>query len=181
MRKVFALMLTVLICVSLAGVAVAADVFTPSVTYKPAPGLAGAAAEGGCIVITSVQEARKKTTDITQEERDLLIEVYEKLEDGSMKVDGLDEAYVIRDLMDISYAYEGCRMKPEHGNKHLKLAEPGVTAELDLEVNIDKDVDVVVMTYIDGKWAPIESVENNGDGTLTCVFEDFCPVLVAVK
>ena len=45
-------------------------------------------------------------------------------------------------------------------------------AEFDLEVS---------HRLTDGKWESIESIKNNADGTLTCVFEDFCPVLVAVK
>ena len=184
MRKVFSLMLAVLICVSLAGFAFA-DTFTPSVTYKAAPVLVDATMDGedveGCIVVTSVQAARKKSTDITQEERDLLIEVYEKLNDGSMKVDGLDDSYVIRDLMDLSFAFNACREQSDHDKKHEKLAEPGTTAEVRLRLGLGKHADVVIMTYIDGKWESIESIKNNADGTLTCVFEDFCPVLVAVK
>ena len=184
MRKVFALVLAVLICVSLAGFAVA-DTFTPSVTYKAAPVLVSAFMDGedveDCIVVTSVQAARKKTTDITQEERDLLIEVYEKLNDGSMTVEGLDESYVIRDLMDISFKHAACRMAADHGDKSSKLAEDGVVLTTVLDLNIGKNVEVVVMAYIDGEWAPIKSVENNGDGTLTCEFEDICPVLFAVK
>lgn len=183
MRKVFALVLAVLICVSLAGFAVA-DTFTPSVTYKAAPVLVSAFMDGedveDCVEVTSVQAARKKTTDITQEERDLLIEVYEKLNDGSMTVEGLDESYVIRDLMDISFKL-ACRESADHGAKDEVLAKEGVVLTTVLDLNIGKNVEVVVMAYIDGEWAPIKSVENNGDGTLTCEFEDICPVLFAVK
>ncbi|MBR5126033.1 MAG: hypothetical protein IKU68_04780 [Oscillospiraceae bacterium] len=184
MRKVISLVLAVLVCASLAAVAFA-DAFTPSVTYKDAPLMTSAVIDGDtvtdCVVVTSVQAARKGTTDITEEERDLLIEVYEKLNDGSMKVEGLSDEYVIRDLVDISFSNEGCRKQPSHNDKGNHLAQEGIAVNITLNYGIAADVDVVVMTYIDGKWAPIEKVVNNGNGSLTCTFEDLCPVLFAVK
>lgn len=184
MKKVFSLVLALVICVSLA-CPVFADTFTPSVSYKDSPVIVDADMDGedvtDCLVATSVQQAKKKSTDITQEERDLLIDVYEKLSDGSMKVDGLSDDYVIRDLMDLSFEYADCRVLDDHGQKDEKLKQEGITLEVVLDLGIGKKTDVVVMTYIDGKWQPIESVKNNGDGTLTCVFEDICPVLFAVK
>ena len=34
---------------------------------------------------------------------------------------------------------------------------------------------------MNGQWAPVKSVKNNGDGTVTCVFEDICPVAFCVE
>ena len=43
------------------------------------------------------------------------------------------------------------------------------------------DTEVVVLVYRDGEWKPIKSVVNNGDGTLTCEFDYFCPVAFCVR
>ena len=37
------------------------------------------------------------------------------------------------------------------------------------------------MVSLDGQWVEAESVMNNGDGTVTVVFEDICPVAFCVK
>ena len=42
-------------------------------------------------------------------------------------------------------------------------------------------VEVAVFSYVDGEWIEAVSVTNNGDGTVTVVFEDICPVAFAVK
>ena len=37
------------------------------------------------------------------------------------------------------------------------------------------------MTYNDGQWEPIRETRNNGDGTVTCLFEHLCPVAFFVE
>lgn len=184
MKKFFALILALMTCISLASPAFA-DTFTPSVSYKDGPTIVSALLDGkdvdDCVVITTIQEAKKKTTDITQDERDLLLEVYEKLTNGSMKVTGLPEGFVIRELVDVSFEHDDCRILDDHNHKDVQLKKIGSKLEVVFDLDIAKGVEVVVMTYIDGQWAPIESVKNNGDGTITCIFEDICPVLFAVK
>lgn len=195
MKKKFVVALALALCIAIAlPVAALADAFVPSVTYKGGPEvetgssmtdgdgnvIADAETLKGCVIITTVEQARDKVTDISQEDRDLLIEVYEKLKEGEMKlpVDG-----VIRDLVDISFKYNGCRLLPEtHGDKPAGLAQPGVklTLHLDMYQDVEADSGLKVLTYIGETWEEIEEVVINEDGTLTCVFEDICPVAFVV-
>ena len=183
MKKVLCLFTVMLLLTSMALPVIAAD-FVPSITYKGGPEVQSAELDGqgvgDCVVITSIAEAEEKTTDITDEERALLLEVYEKLEDGSMTLP-LDGDYVIRELVDVSFEFSDCREIEEHNHKDQQLKQEKVTLTVVFDLNVSKADEIVVMTYIDGKWEPIESVVNNGDGTITCVFEDVCPVAFAVK
>lgn len=193
MRKVICIMTALLLCATLAFTAMATSIstdFAPSISAKDAPKPGNTIIlrqpgqddvnVGDCVEITSIKQAQEKTTDITQEERDLLLDVYEKIADGSMELP-LKKGYVIRDLVDVSFEYEDCRVKEEHGHKDIALKEEGVVLLVDFVMNIGKNTDLVVMTYIDGEWAEIENVEINGDGTVTCTFEDICPVAFAVR
>ena len=157
--------------------------FVESISYKDAPAVEDATMGGEgvdeCVVVTSIKEAEEKTTDISQEDRDLLLEVYEKLEDGSMTLP-LEGEYVIRDLVDVSFEYEDCRQIEEHGNKPENLAQEGVTLTVTFKMNVGTYEDVLVFVYVDGEWIRVEDVKNNGNGTITCVFEDICPVAFVV-
>jgi hypothetical protein len=193
MRKVICLAAILALCVSLMCPAFAAeDTFVPSIGYKDGPGIIEVE-EGYDIkhlVVTSIKGAKEKTTDIYQEDRDLLLSVYQQLADGSMKLPlegtgsmartgGLTKKYyVIRELVDVSFT-TACR-ESDDGHKQ-KLAEDGVTISLKFHLGVDASTEVLVLTYIDGQWDFIESVTNNGDGTLTCVFEDICPVAFVVR
>lgn len=185
MRKIICLLSTLVLLVSLGVSVLAATGFVPSITYKDGPEITWATFEdedvSDCLVITSIKQATDKTTDITQAERDHLLDVYAKLKDGSMTLP-INEDYVIRELVDVSYKYESCRQQPDtHGDKPTELKEPGKTLTVNFNLGVNAGTEVVVMTYIDGKWEKIQSVVNNGDGTVTCVFEDICPVVFAVK
>lgn len=185
MKKAISLIITLVLCMSLAISAFAAEnTFVPSITYKDGPDIASAEMDGDdvskCLIVTTLKEAEEKTTDITQEERDTLQQVYDDLKDGKTKLP-TDEDYVIRELIDLSFKHDDCREIEEHGHKDQKLKEEGVTLTADFDLGVGKNDEVQVFVYIDGKWQPIESVKNNGDGTITCVFEDICPVAFAVK
>lgn len=170
-------------------VSVAGDAsFVPSVTYKGNPTIISAgsnmAVEGtddikNCIVVTSVTQALTNSTDISQADRDQLLELYEGLKNGTMSLP-LAKNHVIRELVDISFRYEGCEKIDTHGNKGLNLSEDGVTLTLTLSMDLSDGVVPHVMSYIDGKWESIKSVKLNEDGTLTCVFEDIGPVAFVV-
>ena len=90
----------------------------------------------------------------------------------------IEKEYVIRELVDVSFKVKTCR-EPQHGHAE-KLAQEGVTLSVDFDLGLKQGAEVIVMTYINGVWEPIESVTNNQDGTLTCVFEDICPVAFCV-
>lgn len=194
MKKIICMLLAVLLCLGMILPMVAgAQEFVPSVTYKGNPFIVDVDTNmvidgkdwsgdmmDGCIVVTNVTQAREKTTDIMQEERDTLIEVYEALRDGDMTLP-LKEGYVIRELVDISFLYEKCRKIPDHDEKHIQLSKEGTTVTIVFDMELPADLEIVVLTYINDEWTQVEEVVNNGDGTLTCVFEDLCPVAFAVE
>ena len=181
MKKIICMVLALMLCMSLC-LPVMAQEFVPSVTYKGGPNITSISFDGGdfehagksCVVVTNVQQARNKTTDITQEERDALIEAYEALENGEMTLPS-KAGYVVRELVDISFKYDACRQIPEHGDKPAWLAKEGNTVTLTFRLNQTKNADIVVLAYVGGSCVEVETT-NNGNGTITCVFEDFCPV-----
>lgn len=153
--------------------------FVPSIDYKDGPGIMLASFEGQgveeCVVVTTIEQAKDKSTDVSQEDRDLLLEVYDKLKDGSMTLP-LEGEYVIRDLVDVSFEYEDCRQIEAHGHKDENLAKEGVTLTVTFDMGIGANEDLLVLVYVDGEWVLVKDVKNNGNGTVTCVFEDVCPV-----
>lgn len=190
MKRILSLITVLVICVSLACPAFASTVHVnvaPSVSAKNAPRATftirdanGEETSTSCVVVSSVRDAQNKTTDISQEERDLLLDVYSKLSDGSMVLP-LKAGFAVRDLVDVSFKFTACREIPEHERKDLKLKEEGVVLVGDFELGVADTTEVVVMTYIDEEWVEIESVEMLGNGVVRCVFEDICPVVFAVK
>ena len=193
MRKAICIVTALLLCCSLACSAMAVAIntdFAPSISAKDAPktGKTIILREpekpdldvGDCVEITSVKQAIEKTTDIMQEERDLLLEVYEKLADGTMDLP-VKAGYAIRDLVDVSFEYNDCRQIESHNRKDLALKEEGVVLIVDFEMGLSKNTDLIVLTYIDGVWEEIEEVEIKDGGIVTCTFEDTCPVAFCVR
>ena len=196
MKKVVCFITAMMLCVSLIGFAFAADVeFVPSISYKGAPNIVEITDNQGnpaigtivnangenigylgtdCLLITPLSEANT-STKIPAAAKETLLSVYEQLDNGSMKLpygEGVDgDKMIVRDLFDVSWL---CQEHPAI------VAEEGVTVTLTFNVGVDADTDVVVMTYINNTWSEIVAVRNNGDGTITCVFEEFCPVAISV-
>lgn len=133
----------------------------------------------GCVIVTTVEEAKNENPDITEEEKAELIAAYEALCDGSEKLP-IEGEHAIREVVDISFKYEGCRLIPEHGKKDEALKAEGVTLTVKLNLGVEAGANIAAFTRIDGEWAPVVETVNNGDGTVTCVFEDLCPVAFAV-
>lgn len=158
------------------------NIFVPSIPYKDGPDIEDTEMDGedvgDCLEITTVTEAREKTTDISQESRDLLLEVYEELKDGEMELP-LDEDYVVRELIDVSWKESTC-IEPEHGHKEW-LEEEDTTLTVTFDLGVGPDEEVIVLVCIDGEWVEAVSVINNGDGTVTVVFADICPVAFCVE
>lgn len=195
MKKMICLLVLLVMCASLVMPVLATGAaFVPSIGYKDGPGIDEAEMDGEdvdqCVIVSTIQQAKEKLTDISQEDRDLLQAVYEALKDGSMTLP-VDFDYVIRDLLDVSFEYIDCRMIDEHNNKPLQLKEEGVTLTITFDMDLGVDEKVTVLTFIEdeatrsgepkGNWVPVESAVNNGDGTLTVVFEDICPVVFLVE
>lgn len=196
MKRWISIMLLLAFCLVLACPASAADdTFVPSISYKDGPDIIDGEMDGedikSCLIVTSIKAAAEKTTDIYQSDRDLLLSVYQQLDEGTMKLplDGegtlartggaTKKYYVVRELVDVSFKKTPCREGQHVHKEWLEQENTTITITFDLGV---KDTDnVMVLTYVDGVWDFIESVTNNGDGTLTCVFEDICPVAFCVE
>lgn len=184
MRKVICLVTVLLLCAAMICPAfAAADTFVPSIGYKDGPDIEDAEMNGedvgGCLVVSSILDAKNKTTDIDQADRDLLLDVYGKLDNGSMKLPLDNGDYVIRELVDVSFRKSDC---VDGGHDHKAwLEEKGNTVEIVFDLGVAKTTEVTVFAYVDGEWTAIESVKNNGNGDVTCVFEDICPVAFCIE
>ena len=199
MKKFICLTLVLMLCVSLAlPVFATQGAFVPSISEKDGPTLVPTTDETGktiygrimkdgkmigyieqdCLVITPVSQA-ETSTRIPADAKAMLLSVYEQLKSGSMKIPyekfsaSLNSSnMVIRELVDLSWL---CQEHPE-------MLEPqGVTIELIFDLGVSADTDVYVMTYKKDEWNPIVKTTNNGDGTVTCEFEDFCPAVFSVR
>ncbi len=197
MKKLVCYLLVLVMCASLIG-SVFADEFVPSIGDKGAPGIVTIKDDEGnpaigvvrnpdgsaesyiyepCLVITPVSQANT-STEIPEDARATLLSVYAALSDGSMSLPyekfnaNLDpEKMTIRDLYDATFLCED----------HPAMLEPeGVTFEITFDLGVSEYTEVYTMTYKEGVWAPIVSTTNNGDGTVTCVFEKLCPVAFSV-
>ena len=194
MKKVVCLLTVLLLFFSLACPAFAAEGFVPSISDKDEPTIVPPAgdenaiglirdAEGNildyitedCLVITPLSKV-KTSASIPAEAVEVMLAVYAALSDGSMILPydklGLDaEKMAIRDLIDASWL---CGEHPE-------MLEPeGVVLELTFDLGVSAGDSVYVMTYKNNAWNSIANVENNGDGTVTCVFEHLCPIAFCV-
>ena len=201
MKRVIVCVTILVMLLSLCMPAMAAD-FTPSVGNKPAPEIVpvpGGDGENdkpvigvlhdennkiigyiyeGCLVVTPIAEI-DTSKDIPEASKKLLKEIYEKLTSGEMSLPYKDvnpnldpSKMVIRDLFDASWL---CKDHPEI------LDKPGNTLELTFDLGVAPGTEVITMTYINGKWVPVVSTVNNGDGTVTCVFEQICPIAFSVR
>lgn len=182
MRRIACLVAALLLCASMVlPVFATEDVFVPSITYKDGPEIEDAELDddkvGPCLVVSSIKEAREKTTDIYQEDRDLLLEVFEALTEDTMELP-LEDDYVIRELVDVSFVVETC-IEDDHRHKE-ELKEDDTTIIIEFDMDIPRDLDVIVMVYIDEEWVPVEIIDRDDD-SITCIFEDICPVVFVVE
>lgn len=189
MKRILCLIVALLLCVAVAGSALAAgNTFVPSIGYKDGPESESAQLNkpeqeeedvSHCVVVSSISDAKEKTTDITQEARDLLLEVYEKLEEATMELPVADDSFVIRELVDVSFKQTPC-IGAEHIHEE-ELNKEGVTITVVFDLGVKAGAKVQVFSYHNGQWDEAESVVNNGDGTVSCVLEHFCPVAFCVE
>ena len=158
MRRIILLAMTLLLCMTMVlPVCAQKQEFVPSITYKDGVTSVKAEMNGekvdACIVITPIKYAMEKTTDITQPARELLLETYEKLEKGTMKLP-LEKDYVIVELVDISFARNACEEHSGHDH-HEWLQEDGNAITIEMG-NLSKGMDLIVFTYNDGQWTQVE-------------------------
>lgn len=197
MRRTIAMAVVLVLCFVFACPVFATE-FVPSIGDKGAPELVTTTDEDGnvvighvvdkdgnvlddihedCLVVTPLYQVH--TSDrIPEEAKEMLLHVYEQLKVDDMVIPyekfnaNLDpDKMVIRDLFDVSWL---CQDHPEI------VAPKGVYVRLTFDLDISADTDVYVSSYKHDHWNPIVDSTNNGDGTLTCLFEDFCPVAFSV-
>lgn len=180
MKKYLALFVVLALGLTLAlPVFAAEDDFVPSIGYKDGPSIEDTDLETDCLIVTSIRQAKEKTTDIHQEDRDLLLDVYKQLSESSMKLPLEDNTYVIRELVDVSFKKSDCQEVTDHGHKEW-LAEKGTTVTVVFDLGVKATTDVVVLVYVNDQWVPAEKVENLGGGKVRVVFEDICPVAFCI-
>ena len=191
MKKIMCLIAALLMCVAAAvSVFAAGDTFVPSIDYKDglksetailSPVDPGSWEENvdQCVVISSITDAREKSTDIKQDARDLLLEVYQKLAEKAMELPLEEDNFVVRELVDVSFKQTPC-IGAEHSHEE-ELNKRGIVATIVFDLGLKAEQNLWVFSYHDGQWDEAISVTNNGDGTITCVLEHFCPVAFCVE
>lgn len=176
MKKIVSLFLALVLCFTIALPAFAVEgEFVPSVSYKDAPEVVGATMGeedvDAYLIVTSLLEAIAGDTEIPGLAAELQ-RLYNALLSGEMTLP-LDTNYTIRDLFDIRLSEEGTELEEE-------LEKPGVVIRVVFDLNGASAENLVVMHYKNDQWIDIPYVVNE-DGTITCTFENFCPVVFAVK
>lgn len=192
MKKTISVLMMLVLLLGLA-VPVYAQDFVPSISYKDNPDVVGDVElvdpEGNvlekldseCLEITPVSEAAAKKPEDRSESDQLLVDVYNQLLSGEMKLPfDEDKAgdMVIRDLIDASLICGDVHTNPSHVEE---LAKTGVCIRITFDLGVKADTEVTVMAYVDGQWVKAERVVNNGDGTVTCIFEQICPIAFSVE
>lgn len=204
------LLLAMLLTLAVPAVA-AENTFVPSITYKGEPEIVPVMAEEeetvigivreeteeteeenilsyiheACLVLTPVAKAETSKA-IPAKAAETLLYVYEELNSGRMKLpyDKVEnckpENMVILELLDGSWLCGG----EEYDHDHPTEVEPkGIVFDVTFKLGVAADAKVVVMTYDDAtkEWDPIVDVVNNGDGTVKCTFEHFCPIAISIE
>jgi len=192
MKKVFTLVLAILVCAALVFPVLAAEGFVPSITYKGYPDIVRTqtpdgkkavavinkdgdfeeAIGAGWLVIVSVAQA-KDSAKLNEEEKALLLGQYDELSAGTAQPFG--DGKVIRELV---FAKLACNH--EHATT---LAEEGVTITVTFRLGVKEadDLQVMTKTTADGEWVAAEEVTVNADGTATVVLEDLGVIAFAVN
>lgn len=182
MKKVICMVAMLALCLSLVCPAFASeDTFVPSISYQDGPEIVAVGEEFDIhhLVVTSIKDAQDQTTDVLQEDRDLLLSLYEQLESGAMELplSGEKGDYVIRDLVHVGFTVE-CL---ESGDGHAeKLGQKNATIAVTFRLGIDANTNLLLMSYLRGQWIPVDKVVNHGDGTVSCELEDVGPVVFVV-
>ncbi len=206
MKRIITLVLAVVLMLTITVSATAAE-FVESITNKGAPQLVVIDQVDGkdvvgyikdsngdqlsteyieCLIITSVSEA-EDDPDIPDDAREELLEVYDELRKPGTNLSevcpDLDDIVknnwdpnksandlVVKDLFDISDLCDDIK-------DHLK---DGAVLDLTFDLGIASGTFITAMVYVDGKWQPVVSCVNNGDGTVTVEFDKICPVAFLV-
>lgn len=193
MKRLLSKFVVFALCLTLVLSCVCANEFVPSIGDKDHPeivpesdgsfavivdnnGQIADVVDESCLVITPVSEANT-SAEIPQASRGILLNIYKGLTDGSMELpyeqvdSSIDpDQMVIRDLFDLSFLCE----------EHPEMLENGHFLRATFDLGVAAGEVVVVMVFVDGQWVSVEAI-NNGDGTVTCLFSQVCPVAISVR
>ncbi len=196
MKKILSLVLVLALCLSMAATVLAADNYVPSIGDKQEPEIVPdgnkiariikirddsvtdeITTEDNCLVVTSVASAQNGGTAIPESAKAELLSVYSQLKDGSMKLPyeiiGKDaSAMEIRDLFDVSLLCE------EHNTM---VANKELALEITFDLGIKAADGIYAMVYTNGSWVSVTECTNNGDGTVTVLFDEICPVAFCIE
>jgi len=201
MKKLISLVLALMICLSVTATAFA-TAYTASVENKSAPAVVEIQnEEGESAIATLIGDVPEEILSLVSEEfltvtavadaetsvhipdaaEEALLEVYQGLQDGTLQVPFAEldqekaDKLVVRDLFDVSWT-------DVEGNDYSKhLENEDISLEMTFALDVKADATVYVMVYKNDTWNEIDQVTNNGDGTVTCVFNHLCPVAVIVE
>lgn len=135
----------------------------------------------GCLEITSLNDVREGTKEVSEELAELLEKVNEDILSGELELpyekhgeNLADAEMVLCTVFELHFTCE------EH---KAMLEQEGYTLEVSLKVGVDPDVIVYTMVCDDEteEWDPIVSTVNNNDGTVTCVFDKLCVIEFSVE
>lgn len=196
MKKILSLVMVLALCLSMGATVLAADNYVPSIGDKQEPDIVvdgdtvavieeypegkhldDITVQDACLIVTSVATAQAGTNNIPADAKALLLDVYQKLVDGTMKIpyDDLGKdpsAMEIRDLFDVTLLCE----------EHTKMLEEGSNVlKVTFDLGVKSSETVYAMVYVDGQWKKVPSCVNNGDGTVTVKFSEICPVVFCVE
>lgn len=181
MKKLIAVLIAIAVCCACV-LPVAAEEFVPSISYKDHPDIVGDPeikddaqedVDNVTLIVTPVADALDVPEGDRDEAETTLIDVYEQLKDGDMKLpvpdaEDDDKYYVVRDLFDISVV-------DDEGND-VDVSTVKVTFDLGLK----EGAEVVVMVY-DGEWKIVDGVVYNNNGSVTVVFDTLGPVAFCIE
>lgn len=209
MKKLAALFTAVVLTVALAMPAFA-EAYHPSVQAESAPVLVPVEKEAetnreiigyvveedgtvcsteyeDCIIVTALADVAS-AENLTQETKDTMAEFYQGLISGEISLaecpeldalvkeklgaDVSADSLAVKDLFDITVV---CDVLNE------ELPPEGTTITLTFDIDLPADADIFVVTYKNGKVVLAEDMVNNGDGTVSATFENFCPVAFLVS
>lgn len=181
MKKWIAMVIALAVCCAMV-LPVAAEEFVPSISYKDHPEIVDTPVikdeeqedvDGAELVITPVSDALNTPEEDRDEIDNALINIYEQLDNGDMKLpvsgDG-DDYYIVRDLIDLSVI-------DDNGNELDNVSIVEVTFDLGLS----EGKEVVVMVYDGEQWIVVEDIAYNSNGTVTVVFDQLGPVAFCVE
>lgn len=175
MKKIISCLLVLALCLAASVTAVADTVeFVPSITYKPAPDVMATVPEGheACIVITPVSHADTSTA-ISKEDAQELKSLYDVLTTDGTKLSEQCPALnsvVTEALGDGKTADDLVVRDLFHVGVNCEELDTLLNGENIVKVTLSSTVadgeSVFAMMYVDGKWEPIEAVNNN-NGSIT--------------